>query len=162
MRYLSKMKLVEIYNGLDGVSPKKVNEQNLGYTSERLYDEIEKLKDIINNGKKICGLYFKHLKSMNFGVVNTHIKNFDYMLENLKGTQSVYNKRWEEYFDLLEEFEKDGNSINGLRRFSKLVDELDDIQIDMDNIYYIMSDVVDIVKRGKIEDLNKKYDIKQK
>lgn len=155
------MKLVDIFNGLD-VNPKnKLDEQILGFTQERLDAETKNLKELINNGNKICRVYFKHLKSMNFGVVNSHIKNYDKMLENLKETQTAYNRKWNEYYDLIEEFEKN-DEIKSVSFFWGLVNKLDDLQFDMDDMHDMMSDIVTIVKRGKIEELNKKYDINEK
>lgn len=148
------MKLLEIIS-------ENISEGSLNQVPENLPKETEEIKEIIKNGNKVCVMYYKHLKTMNFEVVDRFMKNFERMIENLEETQKLYYKKWVHYYDILEIYEEQDYSYGVLREFSNLISSLDDIQSDMDTIRDIINDFVYMVKKNESHKLDAKYDIKK-
>lgn len=146
----------------------KLMEQSLFYDLSELPKYIETIKKDINEGKKAMSKLLTFLKSINIGNILEEPVKYIKVVENTAKLYEAYNSKFNKYWDVRDSFEQQeyskddetyGSYSDEFNEFDGLVSDIDNLQVDLDKLHDIFSDILEpFLEYGKVNERMSYYE----
>jgi len=127
--------------------------------------KLRELSSEIIVGKKLCDQFFSLLKTFTIDMSIKRKKNLETIINKISVYQKKYEKKWDDENTLLDKIDDDQSIVTNyskdlIVRYEKLINILDDIQIELDDIKYLLEDkfLHDGIANDLLLKLYKKYE----
>jgi len=142
----------------------KLMEQSVFYDLSELPTHIESITRDINEGKKAMGKLLTFLKSINIGNILEEPAKYTKAVENVGKLYDAYNSKFNKYWDIRDSYEQqeyaseEGYS-DEFNEFDHLVSDIDNLQVDLDKLHDIFSDIIEpFLQYGKVNERMSYYE----
>lgn len=142
----------------------KLMEQELFFDLEQLPTMIETISKDINEGKKSMSKLLAFLKTVTIGHILEEPTMYTKVIEDCGKLAKIYNAKFNKYYDIRDSFEnqedtEDNPHSDEFYQFEKLVNEIDNLQLDLDNLCDMFSEIVEqFLDSGKPSERIKYYE----